>query len=67
MIFSRIKQREILEISPEDESRILEYKISRNEDKHVILEIKIDISDSAMEIGTIEEKSFQEQRSQEEQ
>ncbi len=43
---------DIINIAKNDSSKILEYKISRTEDKGLILEIKMDISDSFLDLST---------------
>lgn len=43
---------DIISIGKDDSSKILEYKISRTEDKGLILEIKMDINDSVLELST---------------
>ena len=60
MELGRLHNQEILSISDSDIQNILEYKISRTEDKH--LEIKMDISNSSLQIGTLttEKESIQE-------
>lgn len=62
MEFGRLHNQEILSISDSDIQNILEYKISRTEDKRLILEIKMDISNSLLQIGTLttEKESIQE-------
>ena len=62
MEFGRLHNQEILSISDSDIQNILEYKISRAEDKRLILEIKMDISNSLLQIGTVtyEKGSIQE-------
>lgn len=57
----RLGDKEILNILENDYKNILEYKISRTNDKRLILEIKMDISQSTLElvVGTIEEKNVQ--------
>lgn len=58
----RLGDKEILNILENDYKNILEYKISRTNDKRLILEIKMDISQSTLElaVGTIEEKNVRE-------
>ena len=62
MELGRLHNQEILSISDSDIQNILEYKISRTEDKRLILEIKMDISNSLLQIGTLttEKESIQE-------
>lgn len=43
---------DIINIAKNDSSKILEYKISRTEDKGLILEIKMDINDSFLDLST---------------
>lgn len=58
MELRRLDEKEILQITEQD--NILEYKISRTEDKHLILEIKVDISHSSMDIATLTQEIFPE-------
>lgn len=62
MELGRLHNQEILSILDSDIQNILEYKISRTEDKRLILEIKMDISNSLLQIGTLttEKESIQE-------
>lgn len=62
MELERLHHQEILSILNSDVPNILEYKISRTEDKSLILEIKMDISNSLLQIGTVtyEKGSIQE-------
>lgn len=60
----KLQDYEIINFIKEDLSNILEYKISRTADKRLILEMKIDISDSSLELttftsGTSQEKALQ--------
>lgn len=58
MEIKKLHSHESITISEED--KILEYKISRNNDKRLILEIKFDISDSAFELSTLTREISQE-------
>lgn len=51
MELKRLDKKEIINITEKD--HILEYKISRTEDKRLILEIKVDISHSSVDIATL--------------
>lgn len=51
MELKRLGSQEILHITEDDD--ILEYKISRTEDNRLVLEIKVDISDSVLEISSL--------------
>lgn len=59
MELKRLGSQEILHITEDDD--ILGYKISRTEDNRLVLEIKVDISDSVLEISSLtDEESVQE-------
>ncbi len=51
MDLKRLGSQEILHVTEND--NILEYKISRTEDNRLILEVKVDISDSVLEISSL--------------
>ncbi len=51
MELKRLGSQEILHVTEND--NILEYKISRTEDNRLILEVKVDISDSVLEISSL--------------
>lgn len=58
MELKRLDKKEILQITEQD--NILEYKISRTEDNRLILEIKVDISHSLIDIATLTQETFPE-------
>lgn len=53
MRLGKLDALDFIEIDKNDSPKILEYKISRTEDESLILEIKMDISDSALELVTM--------------
>lgn len=55
---------DIFELLKEDSEKIMGYKISRTEDKKMILEIKFDVSDSMLELATFTRETSQEQKPQ---
>ncbi len=57
MELSRLGLQEVIRITEKDD--VLEYKISRTEDNRLILEIKVDISNSLLDVNSITEKTSQ--------
>lgn len=53
MHLGKLDNLDFIEINRNDSPKILEYKISRTEDEKLILEIKMDISDSVLELITL--------------
>lgn len=63
MILGKTDEQEILKLTKDDVSKILEYKISRTNDKGLILDIKMDVSDSDLELITFTAGNTQEETS----
>lgn len=60
MELKKLQDCEIINFVKDDLSNVLEYKISRTTDKRLILEFKMDISDSALDLATFTSETSQE-------
>ena len=58
---------DVFELLKDDSKRIMEYKISKTEEGKMVLEMKMDVSDSVLELATSTKGTSQEKMQQAEQ